>query len=1298
MKKVLVVAALLAVMLLTSRFHGASGGAATLAAIGFVALTAHAVAELGKSFSLPQVTGYILAGVALGPSVGGIISGHVVAEMRMFNTLALGLIATSAGLELDARQIARLGRTLVFTTAIKLVVGVSLVALTMFGVETALGSLGLASQRELVAVALVLAVLSLGTSPSIVLAVLSETRARGRLSELVLGAAVFKDLVVVIALAVTLAIGRSLLDPTAVLEVSLLGGVARELGGSILAGGIVGGIFIAYIRFVGAEMLLFVAAMILVVAEVCRALHLELLLVFITAGFVVRNLSELEHRLLQPLELVALPVFVVFFANAGASIDLRTTWTILPLALALCAVRAATYALASRWGGKWAGESEVVQRQAWLAYLPQAGVTLGLVGLAGLQLPQLARAITTTGMAVVAINLLLGPIALRRALGLAGELPNSSPSASPSSSLPSALPGPAPVLAAQRLPESLRWAHERLRVSLADVLARFARDVAPHLPTLPDGEVSPDAQVFAQLVSSHRSAHQALYAELTGLLGELPVVFDPATRASMPPGKRHSRRARRLPLRRMARIALEPQMARHVSGLFEEGLRQRVASSTASATAPTSASGPPSPELPEPIAQGLEDFAQLLIDSGARGQRLRKLRYSDVEPQIRRQLEGLAGATQAELARVARAAWASRLLEGRVLETSARVRDVILRQVVEPGRSVALRLDPALASLSAWLGQQQRELSQRELDAATIAQLRGDFEHATRASLSDLARDFRVSTTLRLANSALEASIEGLPGSVECLYLEPGASLHQGRVETFDLQERAAALIRQLAPIIDAAVRSLASTFAQVPARVAGAIHPEWTLLETYTEQGRVAPGALPRDSLAAAGPRLMRVARMTERASESALASLESAVEAACSAFLLQVTAQRAVPRRRIALLHRPVLRLRQFSHRLLQQAQALMRRPVRAGDAAAVRRLLDAGVPELPEALSRWFSDSPVSDERIFAAHRDLLETIVDAEALRAMGSSTSVLIVGSRGSGKSSLLNACELESRSGTPIRLRAGDFERNTTLFHALGALLESPATPAGLARHLELQRTSLFVDDLEAWVSGALDRQQELLAILQLIAETRAKAFWVVTLDRAMLPLFAELANVQEVFTNVVDVPPLRLPEVERLVALRLERAHVPVSVQPTRLWRLLYRFGLARLEDGVYRSLLTISGGNPGRIVAACRDGFALQTEHVVLRADAIRPRAPLSFAWTAVQLALLTTLLRYGPLPRGQLARELAVPEHELERSVAFLAASGLLVELEPGARLSISSSARWAALDALEEAAHSLRGVQS
>jgi Kef-type K+ transport system membrane component KefB len=61
-------------MLLTARFHGSEGGAATLAAIGFVAWTAYAVADIGRALSLPRMTGYILAGVAFGPSAGGIIS------------------------------------------------------------------------------------------------------------------------------------------------------------------------------------------------------------------------------------------------------------------------------------------------------------------------------------------------------------------------------------------------------------------------------------------------------------------------------------------------------------------------------------------------------------------------------------------------------------------------------------------------------------------------------------------------------------------------------------------------------------------------------------------------------------------------------------------------------------------------------------------------------------------------------------------------------------------------------------------------------------------------------------------------------------------------------------------------------------------------------------------------------------------------------------------------------------------------------------------------------------------------
>src|SRR5690606_30924664 len=128
-----------------------------------------------------------------------------------------------------------------------------------------------------------------------------------------------------------------------------------ELGASVVAGALLGVVYVLYLRFVRAEMLLFVAATILLVAELSTALHLELLLVFVVAGFVVRNFSKFAHDLMQPVEMVALPVFVVFFTTAGAAIDLPTMVRLLPIAGALVVTRAAVFWVASRWGGRWGG-------------------------------------------------------------------------------------------------------------------------------------------------------------------------------------------------------------------------------------------------------------------------------------------------------------------------------------------------------------------------------------------------------------------------------------------------------------------------------------------------------------------------------------------------------------------------------------------------------------------------------------------------------------------------------------------------------------------------------------------------------------------------------------------------------------------------------------------------------------------------------------------------------------------------------------------------------------------------------
>ena len=501
MRRALVLAVLLGMMfgLRALKVEGAAiaGDPLTLAAIGFVVLAAYTVAEGGAALKLPRVTGFIVAGVVLGPSVLNVLSQRVVAEMQMFNTLALGLIALGAGLELDARTIARLYRTLSATIAVKVLLGLALVGGTLILIETLTRPLGLGAGPALYAVTLVIATLSIGTSPAIALAIMKETGAKGRLMDLVLGAAVLKDLVVVVALAAAIAVARTLIVPGAEVEASLLLAVGKELGLSIAAGGALGLLLIVYLRFVKAEMLLFVAAMILLTAEIAQALHLELLLEFITAGFVVRNLSKYEHELMDAISMVSLPVFVVFFTIAGAAVDLRVTWTLLPLALALCLARAATYWVAAQVGGRVGGESAVVRRNAWLGYLPQAGVTLGLVGLAALQLPELAEPIRATGMAVVALNLLIGPVTLRQALRKAGEIaeaPESEP-ASQARRAASEHPPPDDESAARaRMREALDRIDDQ---PLRELLSRLLTRLGGRVDTLVRDELEPWARALA---------------------------------------------------------------------------------------------------------------------------------------------------------------------------------------------------------------------------------------------------------------------------------------------------------------------------------------------------------------------------------------------------------------------------------------------------------------------------------------------------------------------------------------------------------------------------------------------------------------------------------------------------------------------------------------------------------------------------------------------------------------------------------------------------------------------------------
>lgn len=451
-RRLLVIGAGLGLMLALEQARGTTART-SLAAIGFVVLAAFTVGELAPLLRLPRITGYIVSGMALGPGLAGVLPGAVVADMDVFNTLALGLIALSAGLMLDLRALVRVARTMLSTIAGKLVLLLAVVGGGLYLVHRTVWPLPVTGDEQARWLAAVLAVLCLGSSPSIALAMVYD-RARGRLTDLTLGMAVVKDVLVILALAVTMALSHAALAPAAGPMAPVVGRMAEDLGLSIALGAALGLLLIVYLKYIHRELLLAAVCAVLLTAEVAADLHLELLLVFISAGFVVRNASRQDQQLLPALSRVSLPVFVVFFTTAGAEIDLGTALSVLPIAAGIAAARLFAYYLAGRLGA-WVGrEGPAVRANAWLAYAPQAGVTAGLVLVASRGLPELAAPILGIGLATVAINLLVGPVLMGLALARAGDIPGrvNAPSEPAAGTDRPRRPALAPAPAARRAP------------------------------------------------------------------------------------------------------------------------------------------------------------------------------------------------------------------------------------------------------------------------------------------------------------------------------------------------------------------------------------------------------------------------------------------------------------------------------------------------------------------------------------------------------------------------------------------------------------------------------------------------------------------------------------------------------------------------------------------------------------------------------------------------------------------------------------------------------------------------------
>jgi Kef-type K+ transport system membrane component KefB len=408
--------------------------------LGFILIFGFLAGHFSKELGLPGITGYILAGILCGPYVGRFLTPAMVGELQLIDDLALALIAFSAGGELRIQNLRPRIRNILVINAFQIVVIFAGMAGITFALSLATRFTGHPSVPVL-AVAIVFGLFGVANSPATAVAVINETRSEGVFTDTVLGVTVVKDVAVLVLITALLPFIRVLTAPGVEFDPGFIGDLALELGGSLIGGVVLGGLVTFYMRGVGAVLPLFIAGVAVLVSQVARQFHLEPLLLCMVAGFVIENATSMGRRFIDAIERSSLPVYVVFFAIGGASFDLeavRSTWLV---ALVFVVARTGLIALSTTAGERLSGGgNDAVKRWAWMGFIPQAGVTLGLASIVARKFPDWGSEVKTIALAMIAMNQIVGPVAFRWALIRSGEAGRSAVSGARSRLTPGRVP------------------------------------------------------------------------------------------------------------------------------------------------------------------------------------------------------------------------------------------------------------------------------------------------------------------------------------------------------------------------------------------------------------------------------------------------------------------------------------------------------------------------------------------------------------------------------------------------------------------------------------------------------------------------------------------------------------------------------------------------------------------------------------------------------------------------------------------------------------------------------------------
>lgn len=368
--------------------------------------------KLVNKLKLPAVTGYLIAGIIIGPSFLSLLGQPMLDATDLISNVALSLIAFNIGSGLTAKNLRKLGK------------GVLVIAiLEALGATVAVTTVMFFVLKQSLAVSLLFGAIAAATAPAATVMVVRESRAKGPFTDTLLAVVALDDYVCVIVFSLLMGIASMLLVDGSVFTAMILLEPLLEIVLATLLGGVVGILLnmLASRLSTKDEILTATLGSIFLAGGVALYAGLPILLVSMAQGVIVGNLCRRADVVLESIRNMDSPVYVLFFMLAGASLQIEYLSTIGVVGITYVIVRVIGKMAGASLGAYLTKAPDTVRKYLGLGLVPQAGVALGLSLLVRQQLGDVGSIISTTIVATTVIYELIGPACSKFAIIKAGE-------------------------------------------------------------------------------------------------------------------------------------------------------------------------------------------------------------------------------------------------------------------------------------------------------------------------------------------------------------------------------------------------------------------------------------------------------------------------------------------------------------------------------------------------------------------------------------------------------------------------------------------------------------------------------------------------------------------------------------------------------------------------------------------------------------------------------------------------------------------------------------------------------------